>query len=206
VYSWQPSLVLGFHGCDASTAESVFAGKTRLRHSNNAYDWLGSGIYFWEQNPARALQYAELLRDNPHRSSGKKIEVPAVVGAVIDLGHCLNLLEQNSLKLVRQAHITLKASLAAVDQALPKNQNVDGDKDLLLRFLDRAVIEALHSSRQDEKERQFDSVRAVFPEGRPLYDGAGFRSHSHIQICVRNPNCIKGYFRVLKPNASYPLP
>ena len=27
-----------------------------------------------------------------------------------------------------------------------------------------------------------------------LYDGAGFLDKTHIQICIRNPNCIKGYF------------
>jgi hypothetical protein len=40
----------------------------------------------------------------------------------------------------------------------------------------------------------FDSVRGVFWEGRELYPNAGFREKDHIQICIRNPNCIKGFF------------
>ena len=40
----------------------------------------------------------------------------------------------------------------------------------------------------------FDSVRGVFWEGKELYKNAGFREKDHIQICIRNPNCIKGYF------------
>jgi len=206
MYASQPSLVLGFHGCDEAVAEEIFAGNTRLRPSKNLYDWLGSGIYFWEQNPARALQFAEALRDRPERSRGPEVKNPVVVGAVIDLGYCLNLLDSASLDLVGVAHSTLKESLSKVDQPMPVNQDVKGDHDLLLRFLDRAVIESLHGSRQDEQQKSFDSVRAVFPEGKPLYEGAGFRNHSHIQICVRNPNCIKGYFRALKPLASHSLP
>lgn len=152
------------------------------------------------------MEYARVLRDHPERAKGKKVKTPAVVGAVIDLGYCLNLLETNSLNLVKKAHQTLKESLEKVGEPLPTNRDVHGSQDLLLRFLDRAVIESLHSSRKEEAEPFFDSVRAVFPEGEQLYSNAGFRSHSHIQICIRNPNCIKGYFRVLSSLRSHDLP
>jgi len=39
-----------------------------------------------------------------------------------------------------------------------------------------------------------DSVRGMFPEGRELYQNAGFKTHNHIQLCIINPNCIIGYF------------
>jgi len=40
----------------------------------------------------------------------------------------------------------------------------------------------------------FDSVRAAYIEGEELYPNAGFNDKNHIQLCVRNPNCIKGFF------------
>lgn len=40
----------------------------------------------------------------------------------------------------------------------------------------------------------FDSVRGVFTEGGPAFEGAGLFEKSHIQVCIRNPNCIKGFF------------
>ena len=40
----------------------------------------------------------------------------------------------------------------------------------------------------------FDSVRSAFIEGDELYPGSTFREKNHIQICVRNLACIKGYF------------
>jgi hypothetical protein len=76
----------------------------------------------------------------------------------------------------------------------------------MLRNLDCAVIEMIHACREDANERKFDSVRAMFPEGKSIYKDSGFLDRSHIQICVRNPNCIKGYFRVLEPVADYSVP
>jgi len=37
----------------------LLKGTDELRPSNNPWDCLGPGIYFWEQNPYRALTYAE---------------------------------------------------------------------------------------------------------------------------------------------------
>lgn len=39
--------------------------------------------------------------------------------------------------------------------------------------------------------------RGVVVEGKRIYPNAGFHEKSHIQVCVRNLRCIKGYFRVL---------
>ncbi len=75
--------------------------------------------------------------------------------------------------------------------ALPKN--VLG-KDRVLRRLDCAVIESLHESLDSTDGFYYDSVRGMFPEGERLYTDAGFLKHNHIQLCIRNPNCIKGYF------------
>ena len=47
--------VLGYHGCDREVAEQVLSGQSDLRLSENSYDWLGSGIYFWVDSPQRAL-------------------------------------------------------------------------------------------------------------------------------------------------------
>lgn len=56
LYSRRSNLVIGFHGCDKSIVEKVLNGEEELIKSQNDYDWLGSGIYFWENNEARALQ------------------------------------------------------------------------------------------------------------------------------------------------------
>ena len=59
-YEFLPSPIIGFHGCDQSVGEAILRGEvTYLELSRNDYDWLGSGVYFWEGNPKRALQFAQ---------------------------------------------------------------------------------------------------------------------------------------------------
>lgn len=53
-----PNLVLAFHGCDKSTYDSILKNNEILHNSTNSYDWLGNGMYFWEQNLERAWQWA----------------------------------------------------------------------------------------------------------------------------------------------------
>jgi hypothetical protein len=85
MYTTRAGLVLGFHGCDKSVVEKVVSGKEHLKKSENAYDWLGHGIYFWENSPSRALEFATYLKDNPGYSKNP-IKHPAVLGAVINSG------------------------------------------------------------------------------------------------------------------------
>lgn len=192
MYDSLTSFVLGFHGCDKAVAEAVFAGKASLKRSENAYDWLGHGVYFWENNPQRAFEYAgEILR---RRRGRAKVVEPAVVGAVIDLERCLNLMDRTMIRMVGDAHAGLQLILREADQNPPQNT---GGPDRLQRFLDCAVLEHLHSTPSDRSLPDFDTVRGVFLEGKPIYPTAGFHEKSHIQICVRHSRCIKGYFRVL---------
>ena len=49
--------VYGYHGCSRDVAEMLLSGKdVSLNSSENDYDWLGSGIYFWEEAPSKALR------------------------------------------------------------------------------------------------------------------------------------------------------
>lgn len=200
MYSKISNLVLGFHGCDKSVAEQVISGKTRLRPSQNDFDWLGNGIYFWEGNPRRALEYAQFLKDHPERIMGKEpIRNPAVVGAVLDLGHCLNLFETESISRMQTSYQLMKKSFKTAAKRMPQNKRpISEETDVLLRNLDCAVIQFIHRTREAENLMPYESVRGGFFEGEPIYPNAGVMSRNHIQICVVNPNCIKGYFRPLE--------
>lgn len=192
LYKFQPSFVLGFHGCDKTVAERVLAGagKPHLRRSTNLYDWLGNGIYFWESSPRRAMEWAEFVRDNPSVSSGK-IQTPAVVGAIIDLGYCGTLHDRAFLSELRQAHDLLAQAIASAEVPMPTNA---GGR----RQLDCAVIEYLHTLRETEELQPYDTIRSVFNEGATLYPGTSFTEKSHIQLVVRDERCIRGYFRPIE--------
>lgn len=204
MYSSLPSFILGFHGTDASIVEAVVRGEQELHHSTNAHDWLGHGAYFWENNPQRALEFAHSLKDNPR--SKIEIKTPAVVGAVIDLGYCLNLLDSDKIKLIEEANSLYQAFQEYTGLPLSENIIPKGHSETLLRYRDCAVLEMLHRYRKEEESRPFDSVRGMFGEGEPIYENAGFRKQSHIQICVRNPNCIKGFFLPRTPVSGWSVP
>ncbi len=190
MYSKCRNIIIGFHGCDKSVRDEIIAGKSFMKKSNNDYDWLGNGFYFWENNIQRAKHFAE----EKQKRNSDKISEPAVLGAFIDLGYCLDLLDSSYLSLLKEFYSLLKETYENQGTDIPKNQPVGSSFDLLLRNLDCAVIESVHLFNKDEKKQEFDSVRGVFWEGNDLYPNAGFKEKNHIQICVRNPNCIKGFF------------
>ena len=201
MYSTRPGLVLGFHGCDESVAQKVLTGKEFLKRSVNNYVWLGHGFYFWDNSPSRAMEFAVHLQKFPNHSQGK-ITKPTVLGAVINLGFCLDLLDYANLQLLKTIYKALRISSGNSD--FPENKTLGRLRDLLLRELDCAVIEYLHILREEQHQPPFDSVRGVFNEGDELYPNAGFREKDHIQICIRNPNCIKGFFLPRQLDYAFP--
>ena len=197
MYKKLPNLVLGFHGCHIDTFNNVISNGQQLRKSSNSYDWLGNGIYFWEQNYQRAYEWAI------HRYG---IDDAAVIGAVIDLGYCLNLTDSSSADILRKGYEILKIRCAAYGNALPQNRPSKKSADILLRDLDCAVIQQIHDYNLQENKQPFDSVRGIFIEGEPTYLGSEFREKTHVQLCICNPNCIKGYFAPLPPDTAYAIP
>jgi hypothetical protein len=190
-----PTFVLGYHGCDQEVATSVLLGKTKhIEASENDYDWLGHGSYFWEGSPQRAWEFAQQAADSPQRGSSN-VKTPAVLGAIIDLRRCLNLLDSESIEVLRNAHDELRSVSCELGLPMPENKDTDGSGDFLLRYLDCAVVECLHETRNYANSPAYDTVRGLFAEGPPLYEGAGFHERTHIQVCVRNTDCIVGYFR-----------
>lgn len=192
------SFILGYHGCSAEVGEKVLAGDAPLSGSDEEYDWLGPGVYFWEADPQRAWEWAHW------KVSRGAYANPCVVGAIIDLGNCLDLMTRESLDILASAYRLLKLSTEAVGDSrpFPENKKVgDHDHDHLLRFLDCAVIRQLHEMLAAEGEPPFDSVRGLFTEGGELFPGSGFKKKTHVQVAVTNPDLIKGYFRVPPPPA-----
>lgn len=190
MYQNQTSLILGFHGCDREKGKALLTQDKPFILSSNQYDWLGNGMYFWESNHSRASDYAYEVKSNPAMG---EITDPYVIGAVIDLGHCLDLMEHNNLQLLKKYYALLVKNYAKSGMDIPKN-NIEKK----LHYLDRAVIELMHdeikNGRNIDDLTPFDSVRASYIEGDALYPNAGFNDKNHIQLCIRNPNCIKGFF------------
>jgi hypothetical protein len=185
------SFVIGYHGCGRELALKLLSGAETLKPQEREYHWLGSGIYFWENDSDRALEWAR------EKASRRELEDPFVLGAVIELGRCLDLSVRENVPLVRAAHASLTALYKASGKQMPKNTVAPKDarkKDKVMRKLDCAVLNHLIVN----DERGFDTVRGLFVEGDPVYEGAEIYEKTHAEIAVRNPKCIKGVFLPLQ--------
>ncbi len=148
------AIVLGYHGCDKRTAQLLLGGSL-FRASTKPYDWLGTGSYFWEWDIRRAYDWAL-----EHRQ-----EAPCIVGAVIELGNCLDLTTQSGIQAVRMAYDSYKSLQTKTGKSMPVNKDAmnrpPGNR--AIRLLDRAVIDHLHTNFAEMSLREFDTVRALFP-------------------------------------------
>jgi hypothetical protein len=177
--------VIAYHGCDAAVAERLLRGEP-FRKSENDYDWLGAGVYFWEYGADRALRFAH---DQQRRG---RITEPAVVGALVQLGNCFDLMDTRFTADLGDAYNTLRALNAQTGIALPFNAGAAPDQKL--RRLDCLVLNSYLAS-LESTGGSFDTVRCGFSEGPRAFPGSGIFQQSHIQIAVRNPACILGVFR-----------
>lgn len=201
MYSKRPNLMIGFHGCDEAIRNVLVSNPEVVKKSLELFDWLGNGFYVWENNQKRALQWAD------DKKARGKITNPSVVGVVFQLEHSLDFTDSQYIDLLSEYFDLMKDDFVTIKKELPQNKDLPRDEhhDLIIRELDCAVIEYLHQ-KIDEKIKAdiaskgysdlkyFDTVRGVFTEGGPAFEGAGIQKKNHIQVCIRNLNCIKGFF------------
>ncbi len=181
-----PKIVFGYHGCDREIGENVLSGITELTYSKNSYDWLGSGVYFWENSPLRALEWAKSCVSNPRMTKGK-IKDPFVVGAIIDLGQCLNLTDVAHMSVLRETYRQLEKTFVLAGKELPRNTEKNHQLDCL-------VINTAVKLNEENGNASFDTIRGAYIEGNPIYPDAKIYEKTHLQICVRNLSSILGYF------------
>ncbi len=208
--------VVGYHACRRDFAEELASGRLALQdwpHSTNAYDWLGSGIYFWEGSFRRAQEWG---RD---RVKGDM----AIVEARIQLGRCLDLMETEYLAVIHQTYDWLDNTYRNLGWRLPENRELGVKRgvaasviDILdkinrrlypaignisferraerkLRNLDCLVLnQFLQFTDRDRPEMKFafQTVRCSFEEGDPIFPGSMIHSQNHIQVSVRESACI----------------
>ena len=196
--------MIGFHGCDLKVRDKLVNKPDIIKISEKSFDWLGHGFYIWGNNSERAQHWAN--QKKKRRDTPKDFE-PSIVGVVYQLDYCLDFTDSHFINLLPAYYDLFKSAMQNVGSPLPANSDITADshKDRVLRELDCAVIEYMHntidqaikSDVQDKKYseiKRFDTVRGIFTEGGPVFEGAGIQSKNHIQICIRNLNCIKGFF------------
>lgn len=194
-------LLVAYHGCDITTRDDLVSGKLEfLDHSKNAYDWRGPGAYFFEGDAERAMMFATASHDNPAKMyTAKPIGTPAVVGAVLRVQRWLDMTTQEGIKEFALAYPVLLAGVERTGSPLPKNAAAsEDDADVILRKLDNAVFTLIHDIRDARSDPRhslfFQAVRGAFYQGKEVAPKSGFRAGTHVQIALRDNNCVEGWF------------
>jgi hypothetical protein len=168
--------VIGYHGTSAKIASALVDGEP-FKESNSVSEWLGTGVYFWEYAPKQAWWWAK------HR---RKISSPAVVGAMIRLGNCFDLLDWKNIDVLRKARSKMVESLVKGGLEIPENKRI-------YKNLDCAVFNFLYDQTGEEGEPKIDSARGAYApieSQKRIWKASWICKDTHIQICVRNQNNI----------------
>ena len=173
--------IYGYHGTTTESAKRII--KQGFAQSRQGYDWLGDGIYFWQDAPERAWEWAKNL-------SKRRGEKPAVVGVKIrfNIGQqegntqYVDLLDIPWEKRIGSTFRRLKRDFELQGLALPKQTTGAHRLDYqvvnsLVEDLDREGIKVL-------------AMRAAFQEGIPIFEESALHNRSHVQIAVRDEGII----------------
>ena len=125
--------------------------KTGFEMSRNPYDWLGDGVYFFQDAPQRAWEWASERHGN----------AAATIGATIHLVDCIDLLDVGWDSVMSDSYNSYLRSRRDSGRALPEQT---GGAHRLDREVLNYTIGVL-----SEHGVNIACVRAAFSEGRPVY-------------------------------------
>ena len=167
------SVVSGYHGTSSGAAERILGEGFQI--SRNTYDWLGDGVYFFQDAPHRAWEWAS----QRHGSDG------AVLRAEIRTVDCMDLLDGRWNQVISDTYDSYLKNLRDSGRTMPTQSGG-------AHRLDREVINYTVGV-LNESGIRIACVRAAFAEGRPVYPDSAIYDRAHIQIAVRDiAACIRG--------------
>lgn len=155
-----------YHGTSLAYANEAVENQS-IKPSLNGWDWLGHGVYFWEEHPMRALIYSE----------DKYGQESAVLHTRIKLGRCLDLTDPTWFPAIIATYEKIERAYGNQGKPLPIN---DEDRHPLDCAVINLVCEAFN----------IDTVRSAFAYGNPLFPGSNLKDLTNKQIVVRNDDCI----------------
>ncbi|PSB57338.1 hypothetical protein [Chamaesiphon polymorphus] len=171
--------VHGYHGTSQTKATSIL--KNGFLASDNDYDWLGTGIYFFQDAPMRAKQWA--IEQHPNE--------PAVICARIQLDNCIDLFDVKWFPILKNIYNLFSDRYRSANRPLPK-QNPLRSK---AHRLDCAFFNFASQLISDD-EQTVECIRSVFVEGESIFPDSAIFDLAHAQIAVKNPALITEYYLI----------
>ena len=156
--------VIGYHACLRRVADRLLLEDEPFRPSKNQWDWLGHGVYFWEFGHQRAHDWAAQWPKLQHQEF-------AIVGAIIQLGQCLDLLDTDHTKRLATFGDEYQRDVGP----LPENQGPRRERDCLLvnQFCDHMAAQAPRSIRYGPFSRRRARAGGVCDSLAKPYPGRG---------------------------------
>ncbi|MFD2368521.1 hypothetical protein ACFSO0_00615 [Brevibacillus sp. GCM10020057] len=154
---------LGYHGTTRESADKILS-EQRFPFSVDDEEWLGDGVYFFENDRKQAEYWCTKVR---------KYKAWTVLESQIEASKVIDLLDTETREEFQKIAEKLKDRYHKRKDQKPR------------KLINAVVLNAMY------KIAPYDMVRAAFviPRGHTVY-----RTNIepiHIQLCVRNHSCIK---------------
>lgn len=163
-------IAVAYHGTTAEAAEAIL--REGFKTSENTYDWLGDGIYFFQGPPERAREWAvEHCAD------------PAVIGCEIAIVDFLDLTNPEWTRFLTEQYDQYLTHCREVGEELPVQRGK-------AHRLDREVINYSVGALRREGV-PVRGVRGVFIEGDVVYPDSAIYALAHVQIAVLDATVIR---------------
>jgi hypothetical protein len=184
-------VVRGYHGTTLEAAQSI-KKMGLFKYEEHDWHWLGDGVYFWQDAPLRAWEWAldvtAELNDELVNEGSPPRHTPAVIEAQVDITNCLDLLDidrwpviDNAWTVYRLATRGEHKSQVGPVEALGETADKRYGKNVLDCRVINIAVQLL-----EQYGDPVDAVRAAFMEGGAPYKGSWLRDRSHVQIVVRS--------------------
>jgi hypothetical protein len=165
------SLVKAYHAGELEEIDAFIKQRSGIRHSSSQGNWLGEGVYFWENDPVRAEEWQ--LR----RNKG------AILECEIDTMFLLNLLVKN------EHTIEFYDRARQIAENLTKTSNLRNQRGGKKFDLDNQVFREIQQSFQ--LEQGLCGVRMAFFLGESMTPNGNLYENQHIQICLWDVTAIE---------------
>ena len=156
-----------------------------IRWSAEMHDWLGHGIYFWEDISWAEWWHAERW----HTSKG--VEPGAILAASIDTDLLLDLSSRSD------ADFFLQEASCALEAIQSWRNPPENDNKNQLFYLDCAVVNSIHRSLADSGKH---GLRMPFYLGPSLTEDGNFFAGQHLRVCLWNIEVLQDVICISQPD------
>lgn len=172
------TVVRGFHGTSSENVRKILS--EGFKPSRNKYDWLGDGVYFFQDAPERAWDWAKKMYTDK----------ASVVCSEIRLENCMDFLDIQWSGVLADVYDSFLTEMKRAKIPLPTQSSG-------AHRLDREVINYAVGILA-KRNIKISCVRAVFKEGRPIFPNSALFTLDHIQIAVRDTILIERSWEIVK--------